>query len=299
MIISWVDCQETSAKQRQFERQALAAREWFKQHGPPGAPVFPIGYAEREELKMGGLPHIIAWYARSLAARKYNFEEHPSFDEYASGVMASEKHAPGFIRDNEEMRRRFPPRPLAWLETGLYWCPPKPEGAQPEKRSRRSQQREKLLYAAIHAEDEAVEYLHKFDPAVALATACSVEQTLAIKWETKQEEMRRRGDPRKVMCLTDRHWSELHFALARVPPGVHPDAAAEHQLLQILKDLPPDRAWRVSHIVVRYQDVQFQTSQRSSTECLLDQDIEMAIPIPDTIRRAAARAWSDYREPEK
>jgi hypothetical protein len=79
----------------------------------------------------------------------------------------------------------------AWLGSGLYWCPPKPKGAQPEKRSRRSQQRERLLYAAIHAEDEAVEYLHKFDPAVALATACSVEQTLAIKWETKQEEMRR------------------------------------------------------------------------------------------------------------
>ena len=59
MIISWVDCQETSAKQRQFERQALAAREWFKQHGPLGAPVFPIGYAEREELKMGGL--LIYW----------------------------------------------------------------------------------------------------------------------------------------------------------------------------------------------------------------------------------------------
>jgi hypothetical protein len=76
----------------------------------------------------------------------------------------------------------------------------------------------------------------KFDPAVALATACSVEQTLAIKWETKQEEMRQRGDPRKAMCLTDRHWGELHFALARVPPGVHPDAAAEHHLLQILKD---------------------------------------------------------------
>ena len=94
MIISAVDCQETPAKQRQFERQALAAREWFKQHGPPDAPVFPIGYAEREELKIGGLPHIVAWYARSLAARKYNFEEHPSFDEYASGVMASEKHAP-------------------------------------------------------------------------------------------------------------------------------------------------------------------------------------------------------------
>src|SRR6202045_4667869 len=55
-------------------------------------------------------------------------------------------------------------------------------------------ERERLLYAAIHAEDEAVEYLDKFDPAVALATACSVEQTLAIKWETKQEEMQQRGD---------------------------------------------------------------------------------------------------------
>ena len=103
-------------------------------------------------------------------------------------------------------------------------------GARDESRTQgthQSQQRERLLYAAIHAEDEAVEYLHKLDPAVALATACSVEQTLAIKWETKQEEMQQRGDPRKVMCITDRHWSELHFALARVPPGVHPDTAAE------------------------------------------------------------------------
>ena len=82
-------------------------------------------YAEREELKMGGLPHIVAWYARSLAARKYNFEEHPSFDDYATGVMASEKHAPGFIRDNEEMRRRFPPR-LAWI--GFVLVSAKTEG---------------------------------------------------------------------------------------------------------------------------------------------------------------------------
>jgi hypothetical protein len=52
MIVSWVDCQETPAKQRQFERQALAAREWFKKH------------AERERLKTGGLPLIVAWYAR-------------------------------------------------------------------------------------------------------------------------------------------------------------------------------------------------------------------------------------------
>jgi hypothetical protein len=47
----------------------------------------------------------------------------------------------------------------------------------------------------MRAEDGAVAYLHEFDPAVALATACSAERTLAIKWEAEQEEMRRRRDP--------------------------------------------------------------------------------------------------------
>src|SRR5262249_6376575 len=98
-----------------------------------------------------------------------------------------------------------------------------------------SQAREKLLLAAMRAEAAAVAYVHKFDPAVALATACSVERTLAIKWEAEQEEMRRRRDPRKVMCIGSTRVRELDIALARVPQDVYPDAAAEHQLLQILK----------------------------------------------------------------
>jgi hypothetical protein len=273
MIISWVDMQETPAKQRQFECQALAAREWFKQHGPPDAPVFPIGYAERERLKTGGLPLMVALYARSLAGQSYNFDEHPSFDDYAAGVMASEEHAPDVIRTDEEMRRRFPPRPLAWLESGLYWCPPQPE----RKKSRRAQQRERLWHASMRAEDDAVKYLHKLDPAVALATARSVERKLAIKWETKQEEMRQRRDPRKVTCISRTRVRELDVALASLPHGVHPDPAAECHLLQIVKDLPPDRAWWVAHLVVRYQ----------------------AGPIPNAVRRAAAHRESHYRESEE
>src|SRR5262249_49511076 len=140
-----------------------------------------------------------------------------------------------------------------------------------------SQARERLLLAAMRAEDGAVAYLHKFDPAVAL--------------EAEQEEMRRRRDPRKV-CITDRQLTELGCAFARIPPGVHPDANAERQLLQTLEDLPPDRAWWVSHLVVRYEDHQFQASKSRSTECRLDQSIDMAIQIPDTIRRAAARMES-------
>jgi hypothetical protein len=154
-------------------------------------------------------------------------------------------------------------------------------------RSRQSQAREKLLSAAMRAEDDAVAYLHKFDPAVAFATACSVERTLAIKWEAEQEEMRRRRDPRKVMEISDTRLSEIHFALASLPQGVHPDAAVERQLLQVLKDLPPDRAWWVSYLVVRHQDVQFQMSQFPRSECH-DQSID-SIPIPDSILRAMAR----------
>ena len=70
------------------------------------------------------------------------------------------------------------------------------------------------------------------------------------------------------------------------------DAGAERHLLQVLKDLPPDRAWWVSPLVVRYEDHQFRLSKSRSTECRLDQSIDMAIQIPDTILRAAARMES-------
>ena len=162
------------------------------------------------------------------------------------------------------------------------------------KKTHQSQQRQRLWRASMRAEDDAVAYLHEFDPAVAFATACSVERTLAIEWEAEQEEMRRRRDPRKVMEISSRRVRELSVTLARLPQGVHPDIAAEQQLLQILNDLPRDRAWWVARTVVRYQDAQFQMSQRPRSECRLDQDIEAAIRIPEAVRRAAARAESYY-----
>ena len=113
------------------------------------------------------------------------------------------------------------------------------------KKTCRSQQRERLWHASLRAEDAAVAYLHEFDPAVAFATACSVERTLGIEWEAEQEEMRRRRDPRKVMEISSTRVRELNVTLARLPQGVHPDIAAERHLLQILKDLPRDRAWWV------------------------------------------------------
>src|SRR4029077_21236046 len=116
--------------------------------------------------------------------------------------------------------------------------------AEPKK-THQSQQRERLWLASLRAEGDAVAYLHGFDPAAAFATACGAERTLAIKWEAEQEKMRRRRDPRKVMEISSTRVRELDVALARVLQGVHPDATAERHLVQILKDLPPDRAWWV------------------------------------------------------
>src|SRR5262249_21331918 len=174
------------------------------------------------------------------------------------------------------------------------------EGMKAERRtSPQEQAGEQLWDAPARAEDEAVAHLHNFHPAAAFATACSVEQTLAIKWETEQEEMRRRRDPRKVMCISAGRVRELDVALASLPQGVHPDVAAERHLLHILKDLPPDRAWGVSHLVVRYQDVQFQMSQLPRSECRPDEDIETAIRIPDVVHRAAASMEPHYAGRER
>ena len=69
---------------------ALTARVWFYENGPADLQPLPLSHDEREDLKHGGVPHILAWFARSLEALKYNYLEHPPFCDYACGVMASE-----------------------------------------------------------------------------------------------------------------------------------------------------------------------------------------------------------------
>ncbi len=87
---------------------ALLAREWFAINAKNAR----------------GLTSVVGSYARSLAARDWNLPEHPSFDDFACGLMAWE-HTPDFIKNDEALRRRFPPRSLPGLGPGLYWQPPK------------------------------------------------------------------------------------------------------------------------------------------------------------------------------
>jgi hypothetical protein len=86
MIISAVDLGHNNPR----GLRARMAREHFASNGPPDAQPLPLGYAEREDMKIGGLSTIVALYARSLAAQDYDVKEHPSFFDYACGLMASE-----------------------------------------------------------------------------------------------------------------------------------------------------------------------------------------------------------------
>jgi hypothetical protein len=103
---------------------AQNARKWFAENGPPELQPLPLGYNERERRKRGGADNILAWYARSLDGRDYKVLAHPSFYDYACGVMASE-FAPEAIKNDETLKKRFPPRDLAGLGPGLQWEPPK------------------------------------------------------------------------------------------------------------------------------------------------------------------------------
>lgn len=121
---------------KQFEaaRPPLLAREWFRSHGPADAQPFPVSHNEREALKGRGLlQHILAWYARSLEGRDYDVNEHPSFADYAAGVLwEAQLRVGGFAglpnypaQEFEELKKRFPPKMLKGMGPGLYWEPSK------------------------------------------------------------------------------------------------------------------------------------------------------------------------------
>ena len=63
-------------------------------------------------------------YASSLRILNYDDFRHPSFEQYARGVMASPL-APDFITKDPTLLKRFPLRHLPGLGSGLCWIPAK------------------------------------------------------------------------------------------------------------------------------------------------------------------------------
>jgi hypothetical protein len=111
--------------QMRMAHQALLAREWFAATGPHDAPPLPLSGAEMESLRYQGnaLWHIIGHFAQSLRLQDWDYTRHPGFEDFARGVLASET-APDFVLEDEALRRRYPPRPLAGLSPFFMWKPP-------------------------------------------------------------------------------------------------------------------------------------------------------------------------------
>jgi hypothetical protein len=123
--------------QKEIAHRALRARAWFAENAPADAPQLPLSRAERAKLERGGLPHLVAWYAESLASDcRYKYWEHPSFEDYARGVLAS-PYCHEHIKQDSQLRERFPPKPLHGLGPGRIWVPDEPNNWKPAPFSRR------------------------------------------------------------------------------------------------------------------------------------------------------------------
>lgn len=111
--------------QKEIARRALAAQAWFAVNGPPDAPLLPLSHEDMEAYRNArGLKGVVGFYARSLSRMDYDVHKHPSFDEFARGLMAINTGLWGIEKD-AQLRMCFPPRPLAGMTPGAYWASPK------------------------------------------------------------------------------------------------------------------------------------------------------------------------------
>jgi len=107
---------------------ALLAREWFAVNGPSDAPPLPL-YDVDSYRNARGLKGVVGFYARSLSRagygrKRYEVQTHPSFEDFARGLMAlaAERGLWG-LENDETLMRRFPPRPLVGMMPSAYWDP--------------------------------------------------------------------------------------------------------------------------------------------------------------------------------
>jgi hypothetical protein len=119
----WLAGEDPIIVQKNRARRALVAREWFYIHGPKDAPPLPLSGSEQAALRYRDpLGHLVVDFARSLEENGWEINNHPSFEDFARGVLAS-AHSPDFTRKNEALLKRYPPRPLSGIRRGQVWRP--------------------------------------------------------------------------------------------------------------------------------------------------------------------------------
>jgi hypothetical protein len=114
---------DPTEEQTDLAGRMLLAREWFYLWGPPDAPPLPLADYEHDRYKYKTpLKHLVSDFAKSLRANNYDFRNHPNFEEFARGVMASEYGNP-FVKKSRKLRKKYPPRSLPGIELGPIWQP--------------------------------------------------------------------------------------------------------------------------------------------------------------------------------
>jgi hypothetical protein len=117
----WLVGVDPISEQKKQAHRALLAREWFAVYGPTDAPPLPLSGIAQEALRYRDpLGHLVAEFARSLEANKWDFQGHPTFDDFACGALAS-GYSPDFTRKNAQLREKYPPRRLCGLGPGQIW----------------------------------------------------------------------------------------------------------------------------------------------------------------------------------
>src|SRR5262249_3963904 len=101
-----------AATLKELARRALAARGHFLTHGPPWAQPLPLAWDDIGQLVgVGGRRELVGNYSASLIGVKWDYEKHPPFYEFCCGLLAQRSD----LRSDPELRREFPPKPLAGL----------------------------------------------------------------------------------------------------------------------------------------------------------------------------------------
>lgn len=135
--------EDSIAYQKHDAEKALLAQERFALSGPRGAPPLPVTPFGWEEMRRDfGLNSLIGFFARSLAIRGWDVNSHPSFEDFARGLLAIDTGLWDLQnRVGPDVLKRYPPRPLVGMTPGTYWAPPK-EGkefwAEHERRERQA-----------------------------------------------------------------------------------------------------------------------------------------------------------------
>jgi hypothetical protein len=116
---------EDIPKLKRLNRAALYARAWFLRHGPSTLQPLPLSDLERINCFISErlLLHFVGMYSLSLQGRDYDFLTHPLFFDYCRGIMGTFSSVHDYLRNDPDLQKEFPERPLSGLDQFGRWRP--------------------------------------------------------------------------------------------------------------------------------------------------------------------------------